>query len=193
MRFGESLDSDPLLTNGRAQTFGGRAVEVAEDPRVVRGQQSLDALLVEPLEQPLGRLAQRGGLADEHGHRLPHAPGPEQGAADRVVAVRREAREVSPERRPVVPKRLLDGRDRKSTRLNSSHSQISYAVFCLKKKTTHHCCDVLGNDRLPDTLRTVEQQRRRAGSADVIITACLRLLLWLSVLAAREELWHLDL
>src|SRR2546430_7574352 len=29
--------------------------------------------------------------------------------------------------------------DRKSTRLNSSHSQISYAVFCLKKKkNTHH-------------------------------------------------------
>src|SRR2546427_8165575 len=27
-----------------------------------------------------------------------------------------------------------DWRDRKSTRLNSSHSQISYAVFCLKKK-----------------------------------------------------------
>src|SRR2546430_10930400 len=27
------------------------------------------------------------------------------------------------------------GQDRKSTRLNSSHSQISYAVFCLKKKT----------------------------------------------------------
>src|SRR2546430_9774474 len=27
-----------------------------------------------------------------------------------------------------------DGEDRKSTRLNSSHSQISYAVFCLKKK-----------------------------------------------------------
>src|SRR2546427_9086244 len=27
-----------------------------------------------------------------------------------------------------------DGTDRKSTRLNSSHSQISYAVFCLKKK-----------------------------------------------------------
>src|SRR2546430_4464438 len=28
--------------------------------------------------------------------------------------------------------------DRKSTRLNSSHSQISYAVFCLKKKKKHH-------------------------------------------------------
>src|SRR2546430_7705479 len=35
-----------------------------------------------------------------------------------------------------------DAEDRKSTRLNSSHSQISYAVFCLKKKkqptTQHH-------------------------------------------------------
>src|SRR5688572_32120230 len=29
---------------------------------------------------------------------------------------------------------LVDHQDRKSTRLNSSHSQISYAVFCLKKK-----------------------------------------------------------
>src|SRR2546430_10014461 len=33
-----------------------------------------------------------------------------------------------------VEERLLD---RKSTRLNSSHSQISYAVFCLKKKKKH--------------------------------------------------------
>src|SRR3712207_8629214 len=29
---------------------------------------------------------------------------------------------------------LYTGRDRKSTRLNSSHANISYAVFCLKKK-----------------------------------------------------------
>src|SRR2546422_8239794 len=31
----------------------------------------------------------------------------------------------------------LPGRDRKSTRLNSSHGYISYAVFCLKKKITY--------------------------------------------------------
>src|SRR3712207_7712138 len=31
-------------------------------------------------------------------------------------------------------RRLRDRRDRKSTRLNSSHANISYAVFCLKKK-----------------------------------------------------------
>src|SRR2546430_11443944 len=34
-------------------------------------------------------------------------------------------------------KPVLKG-DRKSTRLNSSHSQISYAVFCLKKKKKKH-------------------------------------------------------
>src|SRR4051794_41216496 len=34
---------------------------------------------------------------------------------------------------------VLD-RDRKSTRLNSSHPSISYAVFCLKKKKTHASC-----------------------------------------------------
>src|SRR2546427_7577635 len=33
--------------------------------------------------------------------------------------------------------------DRKSTRLNSSHSQISYAVFCLKKKRDHSEVDVV--------------------------------------------------
>src|SRR2546429_6777171 len=33
--------------------------------------------------------------------------------------------------------RASPNRDRKSTRLNSSHGYISYAVFCLKKKTIH--------------------------------------------------------
>src|SRR2546430_12103027 len=36
--------------------------------------------------------------------------------------------------KPCGPTRMGPSRDRKSTRLNSSHSQISYAVFCLKKK-----------------------------------------------------------
>src|SRR5689334_24218110 len=38
--------------------------------------------------------------------------------------------------------------DRKSTRLNSSHSSTSYAVFCLKKKTggLHACCLAAGLD-----------------------------------------------
>src|SRR2546430_9217241 len=36
----------------------------------------------------------------------------------------------------VIMKHAIISLDRKSTRLNSSHSQISYAVFCLKKKKT---------------------------------------------------------
>src|SRR3712207_7698851 len=36
--------------------------------------------------------------------------------------------------RLALPQRDLDDGDRKSTRLNSSHANISYAVFCLKKK-----------------------------------------------------------
>src|SRR3989475_4451677 len=39
--------------------------------------------------------------------------------------------------------------DRKSTRLNSSHSQISYAVFCLKKKNTNN----LTTSEVADLLR----------------------------------------
>src|SRR2546422_7778818 len=37
-------------------------------------------------------------------------------------------------RRHHLPERHVRQRDRKSTRLNSSHGYISYAVFCLKKK-----------------------------------------------------------
>src|SRR3712207_8831147 len=52
----------------------------------------------------------------------------EDGEADLVEAPERGVLE-----RPVYPRRP-EG-DRKSTRLNSSHANISYAVFCLKKKT----------------------------------------------------------
>src|SRR5438128_3705365 len=41
---------------------------------------------------------------------------------------------------------LLTGTgDRKSTRLNSSHGSISYAVFCLKKKNIQHKCTRAGH------------------------------------------------
>src|SRR2546421_8138103 len=40
------------------------------------------------------------------------------------------------------PRPLASATDRKSTRLNSSHDQISYAVFCLKKKNNHNHHDL---------------------------------------------------
>src|SRR2546422_4536551 len=59
----------------------------------------------------------------------------ERGRLEGAIGIEREAqrcaeRAGAPMRRPARPA----CRDRKSTRLNSSHGYISYAVFCLKKK-----------------------------------------------------------
>src|SRR2546430_7039179 len=74
---------------------------------------------------------------------------------DAVVCSHAHRRRASGSRRvsavtegAVAVKKLID---RKSTRLNSSHSQISYAVFCLKKKKLIH---VGPNDRLPTVSTT---------------------------------------
>src|SRR3712207_6911226 len=63
---------------------------------------------------------------DEHHAAGPPAPSELRAGPDSGVAVSRVARQV----------RTVLRQDRKSTRLNSSHANISYAVFCLKKKTT---------------------------------------------------------
>src|SRR5437870_10920343 len=44
------------------------------------------------------------------------------------------------DRYPGMDPPSVEARDRKSTRLNSSHVAISYAVFCLKKKKIHRPC-----------------------------------------------------
>src|SRR5688572_14346629 len=56
--------------------------------------------------------------------------------SDREFAAVCECRSVLLRRRELLPADRVAAhvQDRKSTRLNSSHSQISYAVFCLKKK-----------------------------------------------------------
>src|SRR3712207_8368518 len=55
-------------------------------------------------------------------------------AGSRVAGTAKEqAAQVAGEARRQAKDMLEQGRDRKSTRLNSSHANISYAVFCLKK------------------------------------------------------------
>src|SRR3712207_7055004 len=81
---------------------------------------------------------------------LPISPGPERLSPGRLPVARREAAmdflqptswadalAVRAERLDAVT--IAGGtEDRKSTRLNSSHANISYAVFCLKKKKKIH-------------------------------------------------------
>src|SRR5271169_6998160 len=57
--------------------------------------------------------------------------------------------------RPTPEKGCGSTADRKSTRLNSSHGSISYAVFCLKKKNTQ-----------TSTPCACKSQRARAGGSD---------------------------
>src|SRR3712207_6988248 len=64
------------------------------------------------------------------------------GCVEGVQPYAERARRVVMAREQIVLERLHEGldepgilADRKSTRLNSSHANISYAVFCLKKKT----------------------------------------------------------
>src|SRR5207248_6065960 len=71
-----------------------------------------DALPISPVQAPRRCRRQRGGVRRGRRRRGPGRP--------RVLGGNRGARQ-----------------DRKSTRLNSSHRTISYAVFCLKKKTTN--------------------------------------------------------
>src|SRR2546428_5124813 len=69
------------------------------------------------------------------------------GLLDQAIAELQKTVAISPREdnalRRIAEARAYQGhyddalRDRKSTRLNSSHDQISYAVFCLKKKKNH--------------------------------------------------------
>src|SRR5439155_17986243 len=76
-----------------------------------------------------------GRRAADAARRAGRARGAAALATDRDAPALRALRPLPPAllRRPPHPHPLLGRRDRKSTRLNSSHVAISYAVFCLKK------------------------------------------------------------
>src|SRR2546430_9331653 len=59
-----------------------------------------------------------------------------------------------------IDRGIQRGGDRKSTRLNSSHSQISYAVFCLKKKKQKKTPDTCRNALNHSSQQTYQLARR---------------------------------
>src|SRR5260221_1986559 len=75
-------------------------------------------------------------------------------------------------------------RDRKSTRLNSSHTVISYAVFCLKKKnrTCEHQPHSYAGCRLLLRKRHIELGRRTSNDANRMrLALCIAIPLWTRV------------
>src|SRR2546430_7254229 len=69
---------------------------------------------------------------------------PISGATASLATVASNTPAASPRQPACAAATARPSRDRKSTRLNSSHSQISYAVFCLKKKKSRysiHICE----------------------------------------------------
>src|SRR5205085_11524604 len=96
----------------------------------------LGAAEIDPLANAVRRAAERHDQLIE----LARPRGVEDVAEERLPAVREQLLRTSQPPRSSCSEyeagdeAVTGRRDRKSTRLNSSHSQISYAVFCLKKK-----------------------------------------------------------
>src|SRR5438034_3365930 len=76
-----------------------------------------------------------GNAGGVTGLRAPLHPG--GGSAAAVSPVERPAT-IAAKKLSATATSVVRARDRKSTRLNSSHTVISYAVFCLKKKKKHN-------------------------------------------------------
>src|SRR2546430_9823210 len=76
------------------------------------------------------------------------------------VCIALSGKSVRPE---VAPRHQLPV-DRKSTRLNSSHSQISYAVFCLKKKTHMRKRETLDHANRDYAARVVQRSQAQYDS-----------------------------
>src|SRR3712207_7167786 len=83
---------------------------------------------------PYTTLFRSRGVGRERPRRTARRVRPHQAGGREARRRSRRRPRDRPDRVAVRPRRAQLRRDRKSTRLNSSHANISYAVFCLKKK-----------------------------------------------------------
>src|SRR2546430_5662410 len=128
-----SLEALRVAAQGEAQTLPHQVAELDADG-ILRGAGAPGAVALHPRVPARADIPDRA-RAGQLGERVAgEAVGPVDGAlggvaaADLPAAARLHVEVAGEDPRPL---------DRKSTRLNSSHSQISYAVFCLKKKNTY--------------------------------------------------------
>src|SRR5256886_17178608 len=111
-----------------------RVVTDAQRPRVEEAAQSYHGAAQQGPPHPVDRQLAEQVFAGVH------QPGEEPRPEPGYDTEPQRGEELRPRQQRVGRHReqrpAAEQRDRKSTRLNSSHSQISYAVFCLKKKKT---------------------------------------------------------
>src|SRR2546421_1731549 len=119
-----------LLSLGEIGIAGLAAAGEADEPRLAVLQQQLTQV-----QTQLQQLAQENRSLREGQHQLERRLAELAGVPGAVPVAGAPTAEAS-QALPASPSALPGPAkgDRKSTRLNSSHDQISYAVFCLKKK-----------------------------------------------------------
>src|SRR3989449_7331890 len=139
-------DPDESLEQPLPAEFAPARAVVGRERRGVEAAQGGDQALGQELGAPQRsvnplareRIEEVGGVTHEHG-----ATSGRDGGA-RPLRERTGGQNVANQSPGVEPPRQpgesleLGKKDRKSTRLNSSHGYISYAVFCLKKKKKQH-------------------------------------------------------
>src|SRR5688572_31188760 len=127
----------PADIRGRAARRSGPAPAppaiCALNPPVVHGRAPGAALARAAVRARAAPVARVSRSDRYRGLAVPDPRGQRPHALRRGVRARSD-RHIGVRARRTARGHGLDRRDRKSTRLNSSHSQISYAVFCLKKK-----------------------------------------------------------
>src|SRR2546422_910599 len=137
-------DSDPEGRNQTFQLVGGRVRDFDPTPTLTAPDLHAchECALHRLLERrqlyraPARRRGPRASLLDAL-LRRPHGPGVGEDLVPQLQlfrAVRQGKQRARVAHREPAGAQIFLDRDRKSTRLNSSHGYISYAVFCLKKK-----------------------------------------------------------
>src|SRR2546426_11443891 len=117
-----------------ARLRGARVAQPKPPRRVSEEKRNQEAPRKPPPPSALPPWAPCCGPAAQRPRRLSRSSAPPETWHPSPVNGRDRTRALRPVAVAAFPSRSLHLRDRKSTRLNSSHLVISYAVFCLKKK-----------------------------------------------------------
>src|SRR6266850_4469179 len=136
------LLGQPVEIDTRNGVVAGKVARI--DPSVINGTRTVDATILEPLPKgAVPDLSVEGTIELARIKDTMKVGRPVFGQAQSMVTLFK----LGPDGKIATRTQVKFGRDRKSTRLNSSHLVISYAVFCLKKKKKKFNCHFINKKR----------------------------------------------